>query len=975
MHNTTNSFLKGVAQDLISKYKLDIFETCLIFPNYSVSNIFLGYLAQKKNSTTVWAPNTYTLEDFWSSNSQLKLVDQLLLLRELYPLTIEIRPSSESFEEFLPWGRELLNDFMIFDRFLIPVEDLCSPPSFSSSRLSDENRSVRDFWKKISDASQNNNRDWLYRFQKLPIIYTLFKKKLVEKGIAYSSLQQKHLLEKWKVGECNKSIPSRLAIIGKYFLSPVEVKLIEALESKFCCDISFYRDSLPPEIKNEELHPALAYRKSFPKTKLFISVIDDSIIKAKKRPIVEIIKTNSDQGQVTQICQKLEQLSTSIGLEKLCSGSTIVLLDSSLLIPLLSSLPSVLGEPRIMGIGYQLQDTPSYSLLICLLEVQRGLLELDKTNDYFYLKSALNRVLEHSYIDFSIGKKKITTKKINDLFSEWEKGFSNKIEDILSERIFNKNSDFGSFCILSKFFCYKNRSFSKLLNLIDKFYLSLVNKEFPIASWEREAFKKVIDLGEKIIKLWPKDSSLIINAEFIELCEQQASRCSLSFDNSKSSNGLTISSLMGAQSLEFDFIFVASLQEGILPKPTRNSKIIPNILTNYYGYPDEISQRAESTQVFYQLFYSTRKKVYAFYSSGSKAGGKSRYLTEIENSEAYEIMEQSTLPDIKTHDKSSIKIEKNEFILNILVKFIKNKGGRKILSPSAINLYLDCPLGFYLRYIAKLSEPKENGLEMDSAQFGTIFHSIMEAAYKPYIGVEINSKIIQKIINSLEESTLKIYQNLFFKGDIVKQSSDKLILNIISKLARAIIVGDEEHSPFKIRALEHRFSSSCRNNYITLSNGDQVLLGGVIDRIDYKDGFTRIVDYKTGIWNNKIGCVEELFQIDLQNRNKVGFQMFLYSWLYTNQKKSLQLIDTYKVFPTVLSTRTIFDKNNTNKFVIKEDKKDLLLEDISPYLNIFHKKLTAVLEELFDPNIPFTQCDNNHSKFCPCQKLLPPYLQ
>ena len=34
-------------------------------------------------------------------------------------------------------------------------------------------------------------------------------------------------------------------------------------------------------------------------------------------------------------------------------------------------------------------------------------------------------------------------------------------------------------------------------------------------------------------------------------------------------------------------------------------------------------------------------------------------------------------------------------------------GSKRILSPSAVNSYINCPLQFYYRYIARIKEPEE----------------------------------------------------------------------------------------------------------------------------------------------------------------------------------------------------------------------------------------------------------------------------
>lgn len=46
---------------------------------------------------------------------------------------------------------------------------------------------------------------------------------------------------------------------------------------------------------------------------------------------------------------------------------------------------------------------------------------------------------------------------------------------------------------------------------------------------------------------------------------------------------------------------------------------------------------------------------------------------------------------------------------------------KSVLSPSALNTYLDCSLKFYYKYVARLEAPDEVSSEIDAAKFGSIF--------------------------------------------------------------------------------------------------------------------------------------------------------------------------------------------------------------------------------------------------------------
>ncbi len=58
------------------------------------------------------------------------------------------------------------------------------------------------------------------------------------------------------------------------------------------------------------------------------------------------------------------------------------------------------------------------------------------------------------------------------------------------------------------------------------------------------------------------------------------------------------------------------------------------------------------------------------------------------------------------------------------------EGGKRTLSATAINDYINCPLSFYLKRICNLDLDEDVMDYMDSGTYGNILHEVAERLYK-----------------------------------------------------------------------------------------------------------------------------------------------------------------------------------------------------------------------------------------------------
>jgi len=126
------------------------------------------------------------------------------------------------------------------------------------------------------------------------------------------------------------------------------------------------------------------------------------------------------------------------------------------------------------------------------------------------------------------------------------------------------------------------------------------------------------------------------------------------------------------------------------------------------------------------------------------------------------------------------------------------------------------------------------------------------------------------------------------------------------------------------------------------------------------------VDYKTGKEKLRFRDIEDLFSRGNDKRNNAAFQILLYCWIYEaeNQERNKLVPDLYfvkKLYDESFSTR--IEKSTPSK-------KYEPIQEFKPEETAFLTNLEQMLGELFDPEIPFSQTDNEKiCSYCDYNKI------
>ncbi len=88
-----------------------------------------------------------------------------------------------------------------------------------------------------------------------------------------------------------------------------------------------------------------------------------------------------------------------------------------------------------------------------------------------------------------------------------------------------------------------------------------------------------------------------------------------------------------------------------------------------------------------------------------------------------------------------------------------------VLSPSAIDTYVRCPLLFYFTRLMGLEERRVFSGDIEATDRGNIIHRILSDTFSPYLGLTLTEKSEDGLRESLQRALEKNFKDIPGSGD------------------------------------------------------------------------------------------------------------------------------------------------------------------------------------------------------------------
>jgi CRISPR/Cas system-associated exonuclease Cas4 (RecB family) len=940
-----DKFLQHIASFLFNKYPEGLSDLIVVFPNRRAGLFFQKYLSQLVDKP-IFSPKVLTISELITGFSELKIMDNNSLIILLWETYTEITGKEESLDDFFYWGEMLFSDFNDIDKYLVNAEmlfkNIVSLKEIDSGFdfLTEEQISfLSSFWSNILQVKSSGEKSqFINNWRFLYHVYFSFVGKLKDKGLAYEGMIYREMVS--SLPDAGKTWEGKnIAIVGFNALNNCEKKLFDFL--KVNCNADFFWDYDQYYLSGDQ-HEASLFMNTNIKRYPSPTGFEFNSFNFETLRNIDMVSVPGFSGQAVYASQWLNENKNLI--TDSFDNTAIVLCDESLLQPLLSSLPESVGDLNIT-MGFPLKNSSVFSLV-------KGLIDIDKngrTNESgvtrFYYRNVIallnNPLIKPAIADFS------------DKLSE-------KIQK--ENKIYITKDDMADNSLLQLIFSLPVDSVSvkEYFHLIITQLFTFVSEDDPFTKESLyQLYLLISQLHNTLFDNDKKRETIISKKLFYQLLLRSAEKMNIPFEGEPLS-GMQVMGFLETRCLDFDNLILLSFNDDKLPGNPHQHSFIPYSLRKGFDLPVIEHRNAMYAYYFYRLVQRAKKVtlVYDSRTDGLTKGEVSRYATQLKYEAAHlTLTAKQGVFNFDSYEVLPITIEKNRLLLDKLEKIFTNK----IVSPTFLSTYLDCKLSFYFRYVEGIRESEDLFEEIDHLIFGRIAHLAMEGLYKPYIGRILTQDSIKSIIADkklISYHTTEALKKEFFKGgNFDLNGKNMLIFDIIEKYIFRILKYDLQIAPIDLLSLEREYSSDLTINIDTRTIS--VRIGGTIDRLDNVQDQIRVVDYKTGKSESAVKTIDSLFKAS-GDRNKAAFQTMIYAHCVNEQLHPAEAI-----VPAVYGARAVFTSDFNPRFQI--GGKNMIYQQ---YAAEFIGLLSSLIEEILNPEIPFSQvADNRKCSYCPYNSI------
>lgn len=965
----TKPFLREVAEDLSARFGADLHHAAIIFNNKRPVAYLQHHLAAVIGKP-FWSPSFFTIQEFFARSTDLQVADgftQFFTLFQQYNLLLKKEGSGPVDPDvFYPVARIILSDFAQIDNDLVDamklfeeLEDIAVIEK-NFQHLSEEQQGfLEQFWTSFSAGKQKNHQEQFIRmWRRMPDLYRGFHQSLSGKGMTTMA----HVYRKLAMGQAERPDftadfeKGSLVFAGFNALSNAEAVIFKrwAEQEKAL----FYFDTDSYYLDDETQEAGLFLRKNISRTGLPNAMGESPALIRSRQKEIRVYKTQGQTAQAKILQKELEEDYPMLDAQDNAGKIALILADESLLLPVLQTIPthytSGAGHVEIalnVTMGYPLLATSIFGLADIWLSVQSQLAAAGKTTVNYHEVEAF---LSHPLVGMPAAQRNQLLKEILEgLFVEISPDLLKKAGELPA--LFFSRAESGAGAI------------SSLLSIF-RMILRQQLAEKTLKQTEADLFiatiKELNRLHDTLI-----DYDAALSLPFVLSLMQKAIQGIAVPLSGDPLEGVQVMGLLESRSLDFDHVYILGVNEGILPQVTVSPSFIPDSIRRAYGLPVLENQDAISAYMFYRLLQRSRKVslVYNGLGDDSNTGEPSRFLRQLEFESGYTFTYFDQTQQVAVEHHQELDIPKKGAVLERLNAYLDNQDPLMRISATALTTYMNCPVQFFYKYIARIEEPKALTANLEANNIGSMLHFVLERFYgelkekSPEISRERIALHRKELDRLCKTAFVKIMVNDELRV-VEHNGMQKVVLAIVAEYAGVILQHDEKEAPFSILDLESKDEISI---IIRVQQQEHTLrLFGIIDRVDRKDGTVRVVDYKTGRDELQYTSLADLFDPGSSKQNKALIQTLFYTYVYEQSRKISGMEPNLYLIRKMRTEGTRFHFSESRKRVW------LQAEHLERLKAEFDTLLKLKLEEIFDPGIPFmhtTVADN--CKYCPYLSL------
>ncbi|SMC76035.1 PD-(D/E)XK nuclease family protein [Pedobacter nyackensis] len=947
-------FLREVAEGLVAQLGGELQHAAIIFNNKRPVAYLQDHLARIINKP-FWSPSFFTIQEFFALSCELKVADAFTQFFTLYQKYNELAMQSGENKiepaKFYPIARIILSDFAQIDNDLVNAEKLFeqledfAEIDYQFDYLTEEQQEfLKGFWSSYSEGKHKKQQEQFIRmWQRMPDLYRGYHEALKEKGLTTMGHIYRQLAE-GKSGQPDFTNSfNKLVFVGFNALSRAEAVVFKRWQAQG--KTLFYFDTDAYYINDPLQEAGLFLRKNFEVNGLLNALGESKELIRANPKVVNVYKTQGQVAQAKILSTALQRDYPMLNTEDNAGKIALILADESLLLPVLQTIPThyydgVEKHPVDINVtmGYPLVASSIFGLADLWLSVQAQLIQGEKDTVYY---KEVEAFLSHPLTGIT---EQLRSKIQQKLLAE-------QLAEVPLSRLQGQKG------LLATFFTRVKNS-EEATNTLQAIFKHILEQQLAnktLRQTEADLFVATIKELNRLhdaLKAYIPGLTSAKELSFVLSLIQKAVQGIAVPLSGEPLQGIQVMGLLESRSLDFEQVYILGVNEGLLPQTSVSPSFIPDSIRRAYGLPVIENQDAISAYMFYRLLQRSAKVslVYNAQADDTNTGEPTRFLRQLEYESGYTFNYLEHKQRISTEKKLPVTIQKDEKVMAVLNKYLT---GETPLSASALTSYVNCPLQFFYKYVAKIEEPKEISENLEANYIGSMLHYVLETFYGDLMAEDtvITKQRIEEHRKSVPELAVKAFSQVMFENENLQVSHNgmqKVVLAIVEEYANLILDYDEIEAPFEVLALEKK--DRVEFKFKVKGHEKSITLHGIIDRIDRKNGITRIVDYKTGSDILRYSNLKDVFDTNSNKQNKALIQTLFYTYVFERANA------VEEVEPNLYSIRNMrkegtFFIEGKEKIKLKGEK----LENIKTEFLVF---LEAKLGELFDEDMPFVPTSN-----------------
>lgn len=925
--NQTKTFLEFVSEDIIHKWGTDLSRVAVVFPNKRAALFMNEHLARYARKP-MWSPAYITISDLFRRHSDMQVGDSIKLICDLHKSFVKCTGLNESLDHFYGWGQLLLTDFDDIDKNMADADRIfCNLKDIHElddiSYLDDEQRKMlKRFFANFSDDHESElKRRFLSLWSHFSDIYHDYNKRLQEQGLGYEGAVYREVATKDNI----EFKYDRYIFVGFNLLQQVEQKLFARLKkmgkANFYWDFDeYYMPHHKTTSATDAGHYISMYLEHFPNE---LDTRSKEIYANMRQPKhISYISAATENIQARYVSQWLRNDNRY----KDGRHTAVVMCDENILLPVMHSLPNEADKVNITS-GFPLGMTPVASLISLLFDLYTtGAMQHSRR----YRTQYVDKVLAHPYAQY--------------------------IADCIP---------------LSPMGKIDNITLLQQIGTLIK-HIGVKAKDESDALFQESIFR-MYTIINRLEQLATSGDMNVDVTTLRRLTKQLITTTTIPF-HGEPVVGIQIMGVLETRNLDFNHVLLLSCNEGNMPKSVNDSSFIPYSIRKAHGLTTIDNKVAIYSYYFHRLLQRAQDVtiVYNNTTDNGHTGEMSRFMLQLMVDGTHNIKHLNLLAQNVPTTMCSKAIVKDEKIQQELDQM-------KNISPSAINVYIRCPLAFFYKYVARIKEPDCEDDTVDNRMFGNIFHKAAQFIYEDVTSrhATVEKTQLQKYLK--DEKMLETVVDRAFNEELFKLSASEAankkrateynglqIINrkVIIEYLQQLLKTDQRLAPFTVLGLEKQVYNDIVFN---TEDGAQrkIKIGGIIDRLDMVTDPTtgkptiRVVDYKTGSpIKSVIKSIDEVFEGNSYKHSDYYLQTFLYSLIINNSSKLNP--SKYNVSPALLFIKQASADNYDPVLCIDEHK----VTDIGIYKTEYLKLLKEKLSEIFSKQKPFVPTNDKRT----CEK-------